>query len=49
MFGFLLIFPISRKFIFEKIIKKFKKNNKFKKDYIDGDFKDIDDDNERKI
>ena len=49
VFGFLLIFPISRKFIFEKIIKKFKKNKKFKKDYIDGDFEDIDDDNERKI
>ena len=49
VFGFLLIFPISRKFIFEKIIKKFKKKNKFKKNYIDGDFEDIDDDNERKI
>ena len=49
VFGFLLIFPISRKFIFEKIIKKFKKNNKFKKDYIDGDFEDIDDDNDRKV
>ena len=47
--GFLLIFPISRKFIFGKIAKKFKKKEDFKKDYIDGDFKDIDDDNERKI
>ena len=49
VFGFLLIFPISRKFIFEKIIKKFKKNKKFKKDYIDGDFEDIEDDHDRKL
>ena len=47
--GFLLIFPISRKFIFGIISKKFKKEENFKKDYIDGDFKDIDDDDERKV
>jgi len=45
--GFLLIFPLSRKIIFNKFSKKFKhgKNKKF----IDGDFEDIDDDNDRKI
>ena len=45
--GFLLIFPYSRKIIFNKLSKKFKhnKHNKF----IDGDFEDIDDDNDRKI
>ena len=47
--GFILIFPPSRKLIFGKIAKKFKKENNIKKDYIDGDFEDIDDDNERKI
>ena len=46
--GFLLIFPISRKFIFSKISKKYKhKENLKKKDYIDGDFEDIEDKNDR--
>ena len=46
--GFLLIFPMSRKFIFSKISKKYKyKENLKKKDYIDGDFEDIEDKNDR--
>ena len=46
--GFLLIFPMSRKFIFSKISKKYKyKENLKKKDYIDGDFEDIEDENDR--
>ena len=45
--GFILIFPPSRKLIFGRILKKFKKENNVKKDYIDGDFKDIEDDDER--
>ena len=47
--GFLLIFPITRKFIFNKFSKKIKKNNEKKNNFIDGDFEDIDDDNDRKI
>tara|TARA_B100000131_G_C17669944_1_gene431893 strand:- start:99 stop:524 length:426 start_codon:yes stop_codon:yes gene_type:complete len=47
--GFLLIFPISRKFIFGKILKKFKSKENLKKDYIEGDFEDIEDDNDKKI
>ena len=48
--GFLLIFPFSRKFIFSKFSQKYKyKDNLKKKDYIDGDFEDIEDDNERKL
>ena len=47
--GFLLIFPISRKIIFGKLTKKYKKQNNQKNDYIDGDFEDIEDDNDRKI
>ena len=48
--GFLLIFPISRKFIFSKISKKYQyKENLKKKDYIDGDFEDIEDDHDRKL
>ena len=47
--GFALIFPVTRKLIFKKIAKKFKKKENVKKDYIDGDFEDIEDDNDRKI
>ena len=47
--GFLLIFPITRKIIFGGVLKKFKTKENIKKDYIDGDFEDIDDDNDRKI
>ena len=47
--GFILIFPISRKLIFGKVAKKFKKEKNIKKDYIDADFEEIEDDNDRKI
>ena len=47
--GFLLIFPITRKIIFGGILKKFKTKENIKKDYIEGDFEDIDDDNDRKV
>ena len=48
--GFLLIFPVSRKLFFNKISKKYKfKENLKKKDYIDGDFEDIEDDHDKKI
>ena len=47
--GFLLIFPFSRKIIFGKLTKKYKKENNLKNDYIDGDFEDIEDDNDRKV
>ena len=47
--GFLLIFPLSRKVILSKFAKKNQNSNNSKKDYIDGDFEDIEDDNDRKI
>ena len=47
--GFLLIFPLSRKFIFNKISKKFNKRKERKNNFIDGEFEDIEDDNDRKI
>ena len=47
--GFLLIFPLSRKFMFNKFSKKFPKEKQEKKKFIDGEFEDIDDDNDRKI
>ncbi len=47
--GFLLIFPLTRKLIFGKIAKKYQKKQNVKKDYIDGEFEDIEDDHDRKI
>ena len=49
IFGFLLIFPLSRKFIFSKFKNKISKNDNLKKDFIEGDFEDIEDDNDKKI
>ena len=40
IFGFLLIFPLSRKFIFSKFKNKINKNDNSKKDFIEGDFED---------
>ena len=47
--GFLLIFPPSRNLIFKKFTKKFKKEDIKKNNFIDGEFEDIDDENDRKI
>ena len=49
LIGFLLIFPFTRKMIFKKFSKKFKNEKNFKKDYIEGDFEDIEDDNDKKL
>ena len=46
--GFLLIFPISRKLIFNKFIKKFN-HEKERNNFIDGDFEDIEDENDKKL
>ncbi|MDC0938820.1 FxsA family protein, partial [Candidatus Pelagibacter sp.] len=37
LLGFLLIFPITRKFFFSKFIKKFKTTKNKKNNFIDGD------------
>ncbi len=49
LFGFLLIFPITRKLIFGKIVDKFKNETKIKKPYIEGEFEDIEEEDERKL
>ena len=41
--GFLLIFPFSRKMIIKKFAKKYKKKEKTSKDFIEGQYEDIDD------
>ena len=47
--GFLLIFPISRKLIFNKFSEKFKSKKNKKNKFIEGDFEDIEDDNDKKV
>ncbi|MBD1141288.1 FxsA family protein [Pelagibacterales bacterium SAG-MED39] len=47
--GFLIIFPITRKLIFGRVSSKFKKKPTEKNNFIDGEFEDIEDDNDRKI
>ena len=49
LMGFLLIFPISRKIFFKKISKKFNNRKTEKNNFIDGEFEDIEDDNDKKI
>ena len=47
--GFLIIFPLTRKLIFRKVSSKFEKKENKKNNFIEGEFEDIDDDNDRKI
>ena len=48
-FGFFLILPITRKLIFGNLSNKFKKQEYKKNNFIDGEYEDIDDNNDRKI
>ena len=48
-FGFLLILPFTRKIILKQFSKKITKNDIKKNNFIDGEFEDIEDDNDRKI
>ena len=49
IFGFLLIFPITRRIIFNIFKKKFSPKKKQNKDFIEGEYEDIDSDDDRKI
>ena len=49
LIGFFLIFPLTRKLLFGKFVKNFKGGTNTKKPYIEGEFEDIDEDNERKL
>ena len=49
IFGFLLIFPLTRKLIFSKISTKFENKKQNKKNFIDGEFEDIEEDDDKKI
>tara|TARA_B100001109_G_C18647271_1_gene373384 strand:+ start:31 stop:459 length:429 start_codon:yes stop_codon:yes gene_type:complete len=48
--GFLLIFPTSRKFFLKKIVNKFERKENKKNNFIEGEFEDIEDEeNDKKI
>ena len=47
--GFLIIFPLTRKLIFGKFTAKFKDKKEEKNNFIDGEFEDIEEDDDRKI
>ena len=47
--GFLLIFPLTRKIIFGNLSNKFKKDKSIKKTIIDGEYEDVEDNDDRKI
>jgi len=49
--GFFIIFPVSRKLLLEKIFVKFKnkKDETEKNNFIEGDFEDIEEENDKKI
>jgi len=47
--GFLLIFPITRKIIFGNLSNKLKRKEEEKKNFIDGEYEDIEDNDDRKI
>ena len=48
--GFFIIFPVSRKFLLEKILIKFKnkKEKTEKNNFIEGDFEDIEEEDDNK-
>tara|TARA_B100001093_G_scaffold207432_1_gene199394 strand:- start:1098 stop:1523 length:426 start_codon:yes stop_codon:yes gene_type:complete len=47
--GFILIIPFTRKIILGKISNKFKKKERKNKDFIEGEFEDIEEEDDRKI
>ena len=49
LIGFLLIIPITRRLILGKLNKKFENKETKKSNFIEGEFEDIEDDNDRKI
>ena len=47
LLGFLLIFPLTRKFIFNGLFKKFNTVNTRKNDFVDGEYEDLDEKDDR--
>ncbi len=49
LLGFLLIFPITRKLMFGNFKKKFDNKNVKKENFIDGEFEELDENDDKKI
>ena len=49
LFGLLLIFPPTRKLFFKKVSNNYSNKNNKKQDFINGEFEDIEDDDNEKI
>ena len=49
LIGFLIIIPITRKLMFGKLSKKFNKKKNKQEPFIEGDFEEIKDEDDRKI
>ena len=49
LIGFLLIFPITRKLLFGNVSNKIKKRSDKKNNFIEGEYEDIEEDNDRKL
>ena len=47
--GILLVFPFTRKIILNRFIKKEKQKTTVNKDFIEGDYEDISEDDDKKI
>ena len=47
LLGFLLIFPLTRKFIFNSLFKKFNNVSTRKNNFIDGEYEDLDEKDDR--
>ena len=47
--GFLLLIPFTRNLILKKFSAKIKKKNNLKNDFIEGEYQDIEEDDDRKI
>jgi len=49
LIGLLLIFPFTRKLFFKKVSNNYSDKNNKKQDFINGEFEDIEDDDNEKI
>ena len=47
--GILLVIPFTRKIILSRFVKKEKQKNTVNKDFIEGDYEDINEDDDKKI
>ena len=47
--GILLVIPFTRKIILNRFVKKEKQKNTLNKDFIEGDYEDINEDDDKKI